>query len=132
MSQPSPLFEALEPATLLDIAKKLAQESDSAALRTAGDRAYFAAFLTSRDQLAAKGYISPYDASEDHAYISRQLKLALGGIGDLELQLRRARNMVTYDTRDLTHDTRYARPLKWMIDTAESIIERVIALPKRA
>ena len=99
--------------------------------RAAADRAYYAAFLTSRDQLTAKGYITPYYNFDDHKYVAENLKILLGTFGNEENRLRTARNRVTYDTRDLTHSQ--GQPsLEWMLDTAKTIIERVEKLPSRS
>jgi hypothetical protein len=110
------------------LADELASKPESSAKRTAADRAYFAAFLTSRDQLTAKGYLTPYYSSEDHKYVAEKLKILLGAFGNEENRLRTARNQVTYDTRDLT--TEEGQPsLKWIVNTAKQIIERVSKLP---
>ena len=130
MTSPQQVFPPLDPITLLELANQLSN-GDSAAIRTAGDRAYYAAFLASRDLLATKGYITPYYGTKDHDYISTQLKRPeiLGSYGDRELQLRRARNEVTYKTGPLTMAGRNVRPLRWMVETAQEIIDRVSALP---
>lgn len=125
-SRQKPVFPALDPLTYIGLADELASKPELSAKRTAADRAYFAAFLSSRDQLAAKGYIIPYYSSDDHRYVAENLKSLLGAFGNEENRLRTARNRVAYDTRDLTQ----GQPsLKWMVATAKKIIERVTKLP---
>lgn len=133
MSQP--LYESVDPETYLGLAKELASKLEVAAKRTAADRAYYAAFLTSRDLLAKKGYITPYNNSQDHKYVEETLKRSdiLGACGNDENRLRRARNIATYDTRGITPDIqRYARPLAWMLRTAEEIINKIRELPQKS
>ncbi len=133
MSQP--LYESVDPETYLELAKELSSKSQAAARRTAADRAYYAAFLASRDLLAEKDYITPYGNERDHQYVNEVLKRKdiLGSFGNEGLRLRRARNVATYDTRDITTRTQqYARPLNWMLNTAETIIDKVKQLPPRS
>lgn len=59
------MYKGLDPRTFLDLAEDLARSADESARRTAADRAYYAAFLYSRDQLAAKGYMTPYYTAGD-------------------------------------------------------------------
>ncbi len=127
-SRQKPVFPALDPVTYIGLVDELASKPELSARRTAADRAYFAAFLTSRDQLTTKGYIMPDYNSDDHRYVAENLKTLLGAFGNEENRLRTARNRVTYDTRDLTYSQ--GQPsLTWMVDTAKEIIERVKKLP---
>ena len=119
--RPRPNFPPIDPRDYLDLAKGLASQSDVASVRTAADRAYYAAFLFSRDQLASKGYITPYYSTQDHQHISRSLIAIVGAFGDEERRLRRIRNLVTYNTGNIS----VQRSLQWMISTAERIIELV-------
>lgn len=133
MSQP--LYESVDPETYLELAKELSSKSQVAARRTAADRAYYAAFLASRDLLAEKDYITPYGDERDHQYVNEALKRKdiLGSFGNEGLRLRRARNVATYDTRDITMRTQqYARPLNWMLNTAGTLIDKVKKLPSRS
>lgn len=133
MSQP--LYESVDPETYLELAKELSSKSQVAARRTAADRAYYAAFLASRDLLAEKDYITPYGDERDHQYVNEALKRKdiLGSFGNEGLRLRRARNVATYDTRDITMRTQqYARPLNWMLNTARTLIDKVKKLPSRS
>jgi len=122
------VFPAIDPVAYIGLADELATKTELPAKRTAADRAYFAAFLASRDQLAAKGYIVPHYSQDDRKYVAENLRLLLGAFGNEENRLRTARNRVTYDTRDLTY--RQGQPsLDWMINTAKEIIERLKKLP---
>ncbi|MDO8636188.1 MAG: hypothetical protein Q7R34_08095 [Dehalococcoidia bacterium] len=105
----------------------MASSPNPADRRTAADRAYYAAFLFSRDTLFAKGYITPYYGSEDHEYVARELKSKriLGMAGSDENRLRVARNKVTYDTREVGSPS-----LEWFVRTSEEIIAKVKALPR--
>lgn len=125
------LYGAFNPKTYLEIATELSSKTEAAAKRTAADRAYYAAFLSSRDILAEKGYIIPHYDSDDHRYVAENLKdrSVLGALGNDESRLRRARNLITYDTRDISSTKEDARSLDWMLETARIIIERVEALP---
>ena len=129
-SRQRPVFPALDPADYIGLADELATRPEQAAKRTAADRAYYAAFLISREQLTAKGYILPHYDSQDHEYVTETLKRRdlLGTYGNQEFRLRKARNHVTYDIRDLTYSQEQPS-LKWMIDTAKEIIKRVLKIP---
>lgn len=126
-----PLFESIDPETYLTLARELASRSEISAKRTAGDRAYYAAFLVSRNLLKEKGYATPYGTTEDHKYITETLKRpdVLGSFGNEEFRLRNARNVVTYDTDTTTQQN--ARPLDWMINTSEKIIAQIKQLPSK-
>ena len=123
------LYESIDPTTYLALAEELANRSDVASRRTAADRIYYAAFLTSRDQLASKNYLTPHNTTEDHQYVTETLKKVLGTVGNDERILRNARNCINYDTRGLHRGIMSVRSLKWMIDTASEIIHKVEALP---
>ena len=127
MTSSSSDFTNIDPHGYLDLAKTLATEGTPASQRSAGDRAYYAAFLTSRDVLFDKGYITPYFNFDDHQFVTERLKSLFGSIGNDEQRLRTARNKVTYDTRAVSH-----RPLNWMISTAENIIRFVDELDPSA
>ncbi len=126
-SKQSIIYPAIDPRKYLGLAVRLASNKDSLSLRTAVNCAYYSTFLFSRDQLAQKGYITPYYASEDHGYVSRELKAQLGAIGNDENRLRLARNKAVYDTRDLT--SIHVQRLEWIISTSAKIIKLVGSLP---
>jgi len=123
-SKQKPVFSALDPCKYLDFAKEIASRPETQARRTAADRAYYAAFLFSRDQLEMKGYMTRYGYAEDHRYVTQKLRELLGFLGNEEFRMRTHRNNVTYETGDVGPP-----PLAWMLDTAEKIIESVKKLP---
>jgi uncharacterized protein (UPF0332 family) len=127
-----PLYEKFDPVSYLEIALGLPTDASVALIRTAADRAYYAAFLTCRDLLKAKNYISPQYNRYDHETVAETLKRpdVLGNIGNNENRLRRSRNCITYDTRILQITHNDARSLAWMIATARDLIERVQKLPE--
>jgi len=133
MSKQPPWYPALDPTEYLKIADELTSRSESSAIRTAADRAYYAAFLTCRDRLAEKDYFTPTYSSDDHPDLTSALrrKEVLGNYGNQEFRLRRARNCINYMTDDISSATKDARPLHWMLTTAREIISRVEALPHR-
>ena len=118
------MFLAVDPVKYLEFACEISSRPETEAKRTAADRAYYAAFLFSRDQLASKGYITPYYKEEDKRYVSQELKRLEFSIGNSENLLRRRRTTITYDTRDVEGPS-----LDWMLQTAEKIIDYVKALP---
>ena len=78
-----PLYEPVDPEAYLELAKDLSLKSEAAAKRTAADRAYYAAFLASRNFLEGKGYITPHGDERDHQYVIEALKRedVLGAVG---------------------------------------------------
>lgn len=117
MSKQPPWYPALNPTEYLKIADELASRKQSSALRTAADRAYFAAFLSSRDQLAEKDYFTPKYSVDDHQDLTNALKRenVLGTFGNEEFRLRQARNCINYVTSDVGSATKGACSLDWMI-----------------
>ena len=126
-SKQSIIYPSIDARKYLGLAARLALTKSSLSLRTAANSAYYSAFLFSRDQLAQKGYITPYYNSSDHDYVARELKVQLGAIGNDENRLRTARNKVVYDTRNLTSSQ--VQRLEWIIPTAAKIIKLVGSLP---
>lgn len=117
-------FPAVDPLKYLDLARDMSTKPGSEARRTAGDRAYYAAFLFSRDQLASKGYIIPVYREQDKHDVPSKLKELKYGIGNSVLLLRTHRTKVTYHTWSVGYPS-----LEWMIDTAQKIIDYVRTLP---
>jgi len=124
----------LNPRLYLKLAEELSSRPESHATRTAADKAYCAAYLTCRDELAVKDYLIPNYDREDHMLVQSALrrKEVMGSFGDQMSQLRRARNCVLYDTRELTLGHINARPLAWMLQTAKELIDRVDKLAPRS
>lgn len=110
---------------------KISSQLDIAALRSAADRAYYASFLTCRENLRLKGYIVPYNGIDEHEYISRTLRTVIGSLGNDENRLRRARNEITYNTNDLIAGQNDVMPLEWILKTASELITSVEALPQK-
>ncbi len=134
MTSSTPEYPQLDPSTYIELARELEARTEPAAKRAAADRAYYAAFLASRDELASKNYLTPYYYNvDDHKYVGQSLKRqdVLGQAGNDEMRLRLGRNRATYDTRDLLLSTQDVKKLSWMISTAEDIIQKVRALPPR-
>ena len=130
-SPPSGPLEAVDPRSYLSLAGELAGRSESHLVRTAGDRAYYAAFLVSRNILAEKGYAPRYVGASAHAEVTQALRTFLGeGLGNEENRLRRARNQLTYDTGAVIWSP--GQSVQWMIDTAQEIVQAVMALPDNA
>ncbi len=97
--QPEP---ALDPESLLRLAEEIGARGDTAARRTAVDRAYYSVFLYNRDLLAARGSYSPTYTTQDHRTLPVALSRALGiRVGNDLVRLRRARNQYTYTTGPL-------------------------------
>ena len=121
-------LEAIAAAEYLGLADEWVLAGGSVLLRTAVDRAYYAAFLTARDQLAAKGY-SDFDASSrTHGQVRSALLSLEPELGDALDVLRRARNRLTYETgaAELPEDYTIQR----LLDAARAIIAAVEALPE--
>jgi hypothetical protein len=117
-------FPTVDPLKYLEFAREVSSRTETEARRTAGDRAYYAAFLFARDQLALKRYIEPLYREQDKHDVSRKLKELKFGIGNSVHLLRQRRTRVTYDTREVVSSS-----LGWMIDTAQKIIDYVKSLP---
>jgi hypothetical protein len=124
-----PLYPSITPDEYLSLAKELASRQESASLRSAADRAYFATFLACRELLKKKNYIVEYGHIEDHQYISRVLKTVLKSKGNEENRLRRVRNEITYNTGDLFQGQDNVRRLDWVFSTSEELIRLVNELP---
>ena len=132
MSKRNILYPSVDPLNYLDLAKELASRLETCTLRTAVDRIYYATFLFCRDNLAAKNYILPKYASEDHLDVTNALRRrnVLGSLGNEEYRLHRARNCTTYNTNDLIEGkSNDICTIDWMFNTAKEIIKRVEALP---
>lgn len=125
------IYPKINPEEYIKLADELALKPDNASKRSAADRAYYAAFLTCRDILTAKDYLTPYYDYQDHKYVAETLKnpKILGSFGNNESLLRKARDCITYDTRDLRTNQEKVKRIEWMIKTARTIIEKVQALP---
>lgn len=132
MTLPVPRFRAIDPANYLELARSLLKQQDSCSQRLAIDRAYYAAFLKTRDELEAKNYIVAKHSPEDHAMMPEYLKTFVRfAIGNNLLKLRRVRNTVSYENRDLFDQTDRLLPVPNTITMSAEIITCVCALPRR-
>ena len=66
-------FRLAEPAEYLHLAGEWARADNAATLRSSVVRAYYAAFLIVRDELARKGYRSFAASSRAHGQVSKRL-----------------------------------------------------------
>ena len=121
-------FGAVEPSDYLELANEWAQSDNPAVLRTAVDRAYYAAFLTVRDQLAAKGYGEFAASSRAHGQVGDALSEVRSQHGEMLRILRRARNRLTYETDATRLPRRQTR--QELLDSSRAIIAAVEALPE--
>ena len=127
-----PLYPEIDPADYLTLARELSARPEKSACRSAVDRSYYAAFLTCRDVLTVKGYLTPYYNYKDHRYVTETSRKVLGSRGNDEFILHNARNRINYDTRDLSRgQSADLRSVSWMINTAENIINLVNKLPEK-
>ena len=129
-SRQSNAFPPTEPLALLEVAAELAGRERPAFLRSSGDRAYYAAFLHSRDQLTRRNYAQFAHRRSIHGQVIQALTRIDRRMGRLLDELRAARNRLTYETGLVT--LRANRTLQWMLDAARSLINFVNSLPFRS
>ena len=120
----------VDPVSLLDLATELAGRARPSDIRTAADRAYYAAFLTTRDQLIRKNYARFTDDGRAHRRVRVALRAIDQDMGSFLNALRVTRNALTYETGPVTLPG--GRTLSWMLGTARNLIDFVNALPVRA
>jgi uncharacterized protein (UPF0332 family) len=111
----------ITPRDLLDVADVLVTGAHEAEWRSAGSRAYYAAFHAARHLLRACGFDVPR-AEQAHAYL--WLRLANSGHPDVQQagnelnELRQARNRADYDVEgDFPHT-----PAACYVQLAESLL----------
>lgn len=121
-------FEPVEPAEYLQLADEWAQSDNSATLRSAVDRAYYAAFLIVRDELTNKGYGSFAASSRVHGQVSRSLVKVHRELGERLANLRRARNALTYETG--ATELPESQTPQDILNSARQIIVAAEALPE--
>lgn len=121
-------FDAIAPSEYLALAVELAASSSVASLRSAIDRAYYAAFLATRDELISKGYISATQGSRAHRQVAEALLHIARDAGEMLVDLRYARNRLTYETGLLTLPRRQS--LQILLDSARAVIEAAQELPQ--
>lgn len=91
-------LEPVDPQEYLALASQLSASPGNASRRTAIDRAYYAAFLTARNELIDRGYLSAVRGPETHIRVITALTEIARNSGITLGILRRARNRVTYET----------------------------------
>ena len=123
-------FDAIAPSEYLVLAVELAASSSASSRRSAIDRAYYAAFLATRDELVSKGYISTAQGSRVHRQVAEALIHITRDAGEMLVDLRYARNRLTYETGILTLPRRQS--LQGLLDSARAVIEVVQALPRNS
>ena len=96
-------------------------------MRSAGDRAYYAAFLTCRDQLVRKNYAVFSRRPSSHNEVAAALTDIHSELGRRLGELRYTRNDLTYQTGRISRDP--PQTLLWMFRTAQAMIDFVDALP---
>ena len=120
-------FPEISPEEYLALAQDLAAVGGAAALRTAVDRSYYAAFLQTRDELTRKGYGPFTRRAQTHGEVGRALRdLDHRAGNDLRI-LRWARNALTYETEEAAVDNGQS-PAE-LLDLAQGVIDAVDALP---
>ncbi len=120
-------FGPITPAAYLTLAIELGETQNAAWQRSAVDRAYYAAFLTTRDELTEKQYGLFTRGPRSHIQVFLALYHIRRDLGLMLRDLRRARNRLTYQT------SRQALPqglsLTALLESARSVIDAVKALP---
>ena len=122
-------FGAIDPSSYLTLAIELATFQAAAAHRTAVDRAYYAAFLTARDQLTDKGYGRFTREAGVHTQVASVLNGVSKDVAERLIRLRRARNRLTYQPGSQTLPR--GQSLAALPASARSVIEAVEELPTR-
>ena len=121
-------LEAIASTEYLELADEWVLAGGSVLLRSAVDRAYYAALLSARDQLAAKGYRSFAASSRTHGQVIATLLSLAPELGDALDFLRRTRNRLTYETGAAELPERYT--IQRLLDSARAVIAAVEALPE--
>ena len=118
---------AVTPAAYLALANEWAQSGETENVRSAVDRAYYAAFLTARDELSRKGYGRFAPTTQAHIQVAKSLSLVQPELEKQIRALRRARNRLTYQTAAAVLPGELT--LRELLDYARAIIAAVEALP---
>jgi hypothetical protein len=121
-------FDVVTADAYLDLANELSLSLGAASRRSAVDRAYYAAVLAVRDELADKHYISVVENSQAHTQVANALKHISEDASERLIALRRARNRLTYRTESIYLPRRQS--LQSLLESARAVIEAVQALPR--
>ena len=129
MNSTSPIrsFEPFPPDAYLALSRELSRSPGEPARRSAIDRAYYAAFLTARNELNSKGYLTPGRGPQIHAQVIVALTQADRNSGRTLRSLRMARNRLTYQTGRVALP--YGMTIETVLDSARIVIEAVRTLP---
>ena len=84
-------FQRVEPDGYLSLSRRLAALGDAVSFRSAVDRAYYAAFLTAREELSGKGYGPFSSSSRAHTEVLEALRQLSGPASRRLRILRQAR-----------------------------------------
>ena len=120
-------FGAIRPSDYLALAEEWARIGDGALLRSAVDRAYYAAFLTARDELTGKGYGTFSGGPQAHSQVAVTLSGIKDDVGQRLVILRRARNLLNYQTGSVVLPRGQSLPRLFAL--SGSVIEAVQNLP---
>lgn len=121
---PQALYKAINPVDYLSYAETLISDDQTCCQRTAADRAYYAAFLFWRNELATKyPELRSVTGAKIHKIVCEKLKIEIGSLANDLRILRDARNEATYNT-DLIclSDTGRACHINYMISVAKKLI----------
>ena len=121
-------FDAVSPEEYLALAVELALSSNAISRRSAVDRAYYAAFLAARDQLNEKGHMSLDRGPTVHRLVVNTLSEINPGLSRRLVQLRLARNLLTYQTGPA--NLRRGQSISELLESARTIVVSVRALPR--
>ena len=120
-------FQRVEPSGYLALSCRLAALSDAASFRSAVDRAYYAAFLSAREELSRKGYGPFSSSSRAHTEVGEALRRSSKPAYRRLRILRQARNRLTY--RIELVDLPPGQSLGELLNLAQGIIAAMPALP---
>ena len=121
-------FGPIDPESYLHTAISWSLSSDEAVRRSAVDRAYYAAFLTARNELTDKGYIVAEQGPVAHILVGNSLTRLTGIPGRILRALRRTRNRVTYQTDEVSLPQNMT--VEQLLGWAKTVIEAAQALPQ--
>lgn len=120
-------FRPLSPDAYLTLAVELSQSPSEASRRSAVDRAYYAAFLATRNELHRKGYLTAGRGPQIHTQVISAFTNLNKNAGSQLRNLRLARNRLTYQTGRATLP--YGMTTETILNSARTIIQAARTLP---
>lgn len=120
-------FQRVEPDGYLALSRRLAALGDAVSFRSAVDRAYYAAFLTAREELSGKGYGPFSSSSRAHAEVGEALRRTNKPAYRRLRILRQARNRLTYRIEAV--DSPGGQSLGELLNLAQGVINAAAILP---